>query len=110
MNFVELRILHLIELSRNFAVRSLKRNLEMQIYSEFQTANRVLHYQIRSVLPKIYFQKDYSNSLGAILSSYQLLFSNYLLHYFVLYYLEEHYAKTRLMFSDFESISISINE
>ena len=44
MNFVELRILHLIELLRYFTVRSLKRNSEMQIYSKSEIANHVLYY------------------------------------------------------------------
>ena len=50
MNFVELRILYLIDVSINFAVRSLKRNSEMQIYSKSENTNRVLHI---CVLPKI---------------------------------------------------------
>ena len=50
MNFVEIRILYLIDVSRNFAVRSLKRNSEMQIYSKSENTNRVLHI---CALPKI---------------------------------------------------------
>ena len=49
MNFVELRILYLIDVSINFAVRSLKRNSEMQIYSKFENTNRVCIF--------VYFQK-----------------------------------------------------
>ena len=41
MNFVELRILHLIELFRNFAIRSLKRNSEMHASSSLNTIRLV---------------------------------------------------------------------
>ena len=44
MNFVELRILYLIDVSRNFAVRSLKRNSEMQIYSKSEKNQQCFSY------------------------------------------------------------------
>ena len=50
MKFVELRILYLIDVSRNLAVQSLKRSSEMQIYSKSENTNRVLHI---CLLPKI---------------------------------------------------------
>ena len=46
MNFVELHILHLIELFRHFAVSSLKYNSEMNIYLKSEIANRVLQFTL----------------------------------------------------------------
>ena len=43
MNFVELRILHLIELLISLCAEA-KRNSEMQIYSKSEIANHVLYY------------------------------------------------------------------
>ena len=59
MNFVELRILHLIELLRNFAVRSLKRNSKMQFIRNLKTQTVFCIIIVRGVPPKKDFQKDH---------------------------------------------------